>query len=420
MAVLAGLVAILVSVAATQRTATRSVQNRLEIRRARVAAEAGIQRALAELSVVAAAQPGQTGAQAAPTGNQTSAITLQDEWAQLGQEGDEEFVVGRGSFRVQVLDSASLLNLNTATQEQLERLPLSVEQVESLLDFREGGRDPRPTGGKDEYYNGLPEPYNAKLRRFDSFDELLLVKEFTPQVLYEAQTNVSSTGQQVPGRDGGTPILYDLATTYSYSAETNAQGQSKINVNAQATTVQRLLQAPVSLPPVLAQQIAARKNWPRIGDLLALPGAQGQQIQRTILDNLVVGGAPRTEGKVNLNTATESVLSSIPELTPDAVQSILSRQSQGFATLGDLVGTPGISTNVLQQTAHRFTVSSQSFLVRVVGKAGNARQALEAVVDIQQGRLKVVSITDMPFSNMEERWGWEEEPTTETVLKEES
>jgi general secretion pathway protein K len=414
LAVLAGLVAVVVSVAATHQTFVTQEANRLERDRARIAAEAGIQRAMQVLY----AQASQTGGGTSTTTSTSSAsgaVTQNDEWYTFGQQGAERFTVGNSSFRVQIVDLASMVNLNTASQQQLERLPLTNEQVEGILDFREPGQEQRPEGGKDQYYNGLTEGYNAKLRGFDTLDELLQVKGFTAQTLYEPQTDVVNSATAVVGSDEEQPALSEIATVYSFSPETTPDGQAKVNLNGgdQAQRLQRLVEA--GIPQQIAQQISAQ-NWPTLGQLFTQVGGLNQQLQAVILDNCTTTAEPRRPGRLNLNTVSEVVLNSVPDLTPDMVQSILQRQSQGFASLGEITQIPGFTGASLQQV-DLFTTSSQTFLIRVIGQAGQSTVSLEAIVDIQEGRPKIIQIQEPPYTNAIDRWQWID-VSSETSLKE--
>ena len=412
--VLIGLVAVVASVASTHHTFVTQEANRVERDRAKVAAEAGVQRAIQVLY----AQANQTSGTTSETQGTTStsgAITQNDEWFIFGQLGAERFVLGNSSFRIQIVDLASMVNLNTATQEQLERLPLTTEQVESLLDFREASQEQRPEGAKDQYYNGLAEPYNAKLRGFDTIDELLQVRGFTARALYEPQTDVVNSATATQGDSDTQPALADIATVYSYSPETTPQGQAKINLNGgdQGTKLQRLTQ--IGIPQQIAQQIA-NQNWPTLGQLFTQVQGLNATMQRALLDNATTTAEPRRAGRINLNTATEFVLNSVPNLTPDMVQSIMQRQSQGFASLGELLDIPGFTGANLQQ-ADLFATSSQTFLIRVVGISGQAEYALEAIVDIQEGQPKIIQMTEPPYNDYVTRWLWND-VASDTTLKE--
>jgi len=406
------LVGVVAAAAITARNNTSAAIGRTEKARCERMIEAGIQRAITQLTTPVTTTSTTVSAEGAPT-------LLTDPWAELGSNGDEEFVVGDGSFRLQIVDASSFLNINSLTQAQLEKLPLSTQQVESLLDYRETSRTPRALGAKDEYYNDLAKPYNAKLRDFETFDELLQVKDFTYNTLY-TETDGFSGNNLIPGLNGAAPVLSNVLTAYSFSPVRNAQGEALINVNAAGTTIQRLTQAPASLPIQLATQIAARKDWPGIGDIVALPNAQATEVRRRILDNLTTTNANRLSGKLNLNTATESTLSGIADLTPDLVQALLQRQTQGFNTLGDLADIPGLTGTALQNSVDKLTVASQTFLVRVEGRSGTTTQVAIATIDLLDGVPKVTQVSPVPYDDYVTRWEWPEDPTRTTTLKEKS
>jgi len=409
LALIVALLGVVTAVATTSRNTNSAAIQQTESNRADRMIEAGIQRALAQLTATTTTTNTATSAAGAPT-------LFTDEWATLGSDGDEEFMVGDGSFRIRITDACSLLNINAMTQTQLEKLPLQPEQIDSILDYRETGTTPRIDGAKDEYYNSLSKPYNAKLRDFESLDELLQVKGITYGTIFQPVPGFSGTNL-VPGRNNEPVILSDILTVYGYSPLRNSQGEALINVNANGTTAARLQQPPISLPAGLAVQVAARKNWPGIGDILALPAAQSTAIARRILDNLTTTGANRISGKLNLNTATESTLSGVTDLTADLVQAILQRQTQGFNTLGDLADVPGFTGTVLQNTADKFTVASQTFLVKVEGRAGKNAKAAIATIDIQDNAPRVVSICPVPYDDYTTRWEWQTDPVRQTVLK---
>jgi general secretion pathway protein K len=123
-------------------------------------------------------------------------------------------------------------------------------------------------------------------------------------------------------------------------------------------------------------------------------------------------------GRINLNTASESVLNTVPGITPDLSQAIIQRQSTGFNTLGEILNVSGITPQILQEAGDVFCVNSQTFLVRVIGESGSASQALEAIVDVQDTGIKIVQVFTPPYTDYLTRWNWTEESTTETPLLE--
>jgi len=410
--IMVALVAVVAAAAVSQRARFQALLTRVEKDKARWAAEAGLQRALAELSLIQAGQP----------------ASLEDEWAQLGQRGEELFVLGDESFRVGIVDAGSRINLNTASLDQLQRLPFTQEQIDSLLDWREPGTTPRTEGAKDEYYNNLANPYQAGLRRLSSFDELLSELRRTP----ERSGLHGSCAVRAPGgrgfdgddRPGFIRPAADAVSACGYrqflapddpdfSPQTTPTGQTRLNVNGGGTNPGSLTQR--GIPTQIAAQIFQRRPFTRLGDVVAVAGAN-RQAQRAILDELTVTGQTRSEGKINLNTADEAVLNSIPNLPPDVVQAILSRQLQGFQQLSDILDVPGMTGATLTQTVDAFTVQSGAFWVRVEGRTGSLRESIEALVTLDANGPRLIRIEHPPFGDMSVRWGWPEEATTETDL----
>jgi general secretion pathway protein K len=396
--VLTSLVAILAAAAATQHTALMAISNRMAARRARLSAEAGIQHAL---TVLANQDPNTT--------------TVSDEWyATVGQYGETQYTLGGGSFRYQIVDAASLINLNTAPEDQLEKLPLSQEQIDSLLDWREDNANaPRAEGGKDEYYNQLTYPYNARLGALSTLDELLLIKGFTLDTLYEPQDNVVSTTLQLePKPDGTQPTIYDLATVDSEST-TGAQALPAISTvqNAQQFIAQ-------GIPPQVAIQLFnQRAQLTTYRAMLSVPGVD-EQVARTLVASYGVSATPTLTGRINVNTASQSVLETIPEVTPDLAQAIVTHQTTGFTQMAELFDMPGFTIEVARSVLDQVAVNSQRFLIRVVGTAGQSNVSLEAVVSISTNGVQVLKVKQLPFPDMSTRWQWDQTPTSDVPLTE--
>lgn len=413
LAVLTGLVAVLAAAAATQRVAFRAGLNRLEARRAELVAESACQFAMASLVT------------------QSKTSTLQtDDWAKLGQGGDERFTVGDEAFRIEVKDAAALINLNTASQAQLQQLNLTDEQIASLLDWRSPGQTARTNGAKDEYYNALPTPYNTALQPLKTLDEILLVKGFTAEDLNlpisQQGGNPAYTGLagQVAGSipvgqsvEDTTPVLSDLITLDSVSQDVAPNGQPKLNVNTNAANFGALVQrgVPTQLAAAIIQRRASGRPFANFGQILALPGVNLQNA-RVILDNLSVTGNARAPGKINLNTATEATLATVPGMTADLIQGVIQQQATGFSSLGQLASVPGITMDALRQSADTFGTNSQAFIVRISAESGATRKMYEGVVSIEGTAPRLVRVRECP-ENILARWGWAEDASTETPLE---
>lgn len=397
--VMAVLILLVVSAASALRTDLLAQTNEVNAQRAERMAESGVQMAAAALIDV-----------------DPNVLSDQDEWFTFGQNGAEEFVLGDGTFRIEVLDAGSFININTISEEFLENLPLTTEQIDSLLDWREEQMQPRVEGGKDEFYNQLTYPYNARLGLFESVEEVLLVKGFEPAVLYDPPQEVSGFQLQA-GNIEDLPPLFEMLTVDSTSPNVNAAtGEAKININEASTN--QLIQA--GLSPQVAASIVQQRNsqgtFETLGAALETQGLSNTDAQ-AILDSFTVSTAETLTGRINLNTAPEYVLNAVPGITTDVTQAIIGRQGS-FASLGELATLPGVSVSALAEIADVFTVGSNSFIVRVMGQYGGRRQFWVAVVTIQDGQPRVTKMRRAAFSDMLVRWNWADEAETQTVVVE--
>jgi general secretion pathway protein K len=78
--------------------------------------------------------------------------------------------------------------------------------VDSILDWKDVDTGHRLNGAEDDYYQTLNPPYKAKNNRFDSVEELLLVRGVTPDYFY---------GHREKGPDGEIVYRYGLSRCFT-------------------------------------------------------------------------------------------------------------------------------------------------------------------------------------------------------------
>lgn len=381
------LVALMAVIAADQRASLKETQTGLNRRRADAAAASGVAYALGALQ------------QANP-----NLVTQNDAWAQLDQNGATQYSLTDSSFRVEVVDRASQINVNTATTTWLQQLPLTTDQVDSLLDWRETGTQARADGAKDAYYNGLTKPYNARLGPLATVDELLLIKGWTGATLYQPPTTTQSAATLPVDTNGNALPLAAIVTVDSGSPTVQANGSARINLSQRITNIGTLTRAGISRGAAL--QIIQRGPFNNFRTLLTRIQANAADTQR-LLNVASFSTGTRNTGKINLNTATQAVLMTIPNMTEPIASSIVSQQSSGFQTLGQLATLAGMPLPQISQFADYFDVGSDTWLIRSYGESGGVGSALEVTVRVSSSTPRVMTWQRLNTAGLPSWWDWD-------------
>ena len=218
--VLTILTAIVFSFALLTRTETHSTISFIERMQQRYYAEAGMERAIAEIIY-----------RRKNLRNEDAGIWKTDRTPYSDRVGD-------GRYSVRIIDESGKIDVNAASGILLKNLflELGVKDgdadviVDSIMDWKDKDELHRLHGAESDYYQSLPNPYNAKNADFDALDELLLVKGMTPEILY-GTTDKKGT--------------IDLLTVYTKN--------NRINLNAAPKEV---LKALPGMTPDVADRIA--------------------------------------------------------------------------------------------------------------------------------------------------------------------
>lgn len=426
--VLTALTALMAIMAADEHASIEQTQNRIDRGRAEQAVNAGVARAIATLQ----------------TAN-TNLVTLNDAWAQVGQDGitpsntvaiaPNEYQLNpptgtdesAPTFRMQILDAGSLINLNDAAiasslpaaqqttavdniTTQLLGLGLSQQQVDCLLDWEQTSTQARSDGAKDAFYNSLQMPYNTELGPMNTVNESLLVDNWTGQTLYQPPTAQQDSTQPLPVDINGNNLpIAALVTVDSGCPDTQASGAARIYMRT--ATPQQL--SALGINSGAGQNgnsaIQQARQSATFAQLFALiPASRQEQALNTVTFT-----NSRWLGKINLNTASEAVLNTVPGMTTSIASAIVAQQASGFSTLGQLATVSGVTPAVLRQIADSFTVGSDTWLVRVYGHSGNVGVAVEAVVGIRNGEPQVITWEQINTPDVPAWWDWQ--PSTATV-----
>ncbi len=327
---------------------------------------------------------------------------------------------------------ASKLNINEATEAMLEKLPnMTPYLVQGLLDFLDSDNTPRPEGAEQEYYDALPNPYGIANGPLSTVEELLLVRGFTPALLFgedanwnfRLDPNEDDAEEQFPpdNRDGKlNPGLRRHLTVWSYDADTDSQGAARIDLNdAQAALPGEDSAMGEALPqPVVAYIQALRRSNAKLGhpaELLEarakLKDESGTEVEMDsgvgkaelpmVLDRFTTRLRPRAPGLVDVNTASSQVLQILPgmdEALADAIVSArLNLRDEQRRTPAWLFQEGVLDATQFKALAPYLTARAFQFHMHVVGygvPSGRYR-VLEAIIDTAGQKPVIVYLRDI-------------------------
>lgn len=260
-----------------------------------------------------------------------------DDWIVLitpDQEQDDRASYG-------MIDEAGKVNINTATQEMLEKLPgMTEELAAALIDWRDGNSDVTTNGAEDEYYLLLDEPYTAKNGALESIDELLLVKGFTRQIIYgedtnrngvlDANENDGDESEPADNADGTLDMgIFPYVTVYSIQSNQNDSGETKPNINdsnlnAVSTVLQQELDA--GRHAVVMNNIRNNRPFTNLIDFYYKSQMTLEEFDK-VASQLSQSNSENVRGMININTAPKKVLACLPGLEDADMQTLTSYRS---------------------------------------------------------------------------------------------
>lgn len=322
-------------------------------------------------------------------------------------------------FRHGLTDEASKLNINTATDANLEKIPrLTPALASALLDFIDEDDVPRPEGAEQDYYSGLPRPYKIRNGPLASLDELLLVRGFTDELIHGSTSTASpSTAGEAPAtaRDSRPARgLSQFLTVWSYDPDTASDGSYRVNFNS-PTAALPTVELPAALTNFLTALRTNEITFPHAADLLeatlTLKDGKGADVElasgigkaelATVLELFTASPQLQVEGLINVNTASATVLATLPGVDEALAESIISaRRSispERRVTIAWLYQEGVVDAAKFKALAPLLTARSFQFTFQVIGyglPSGRFR-VLEAGIDVANGTRRVTYMRDV-------------------------
>lgn len=272
-------------------------------------------------------------------------------------------------------NESARLNLNTVllADQQLEgqsrtllmALPGMTESIaDAILDFIDEDDDPRDFGAEASYYSTLTPAYAPPNGPLESVDQLLLVRDVTPELLYgwDRNRNFVVDGAEaalpaplgVDNSDGSMNLGWNAYLTLA-SAEKNlrADGTPKIDVNME--DLQALYD---QLEPLLGAEqanfiVAFRQGGPDDTDQEAQAGAaagsgaaEASDGPTDVSDTVGEGGEGGGAGATKSKTAGEIEID---------------YEQPGSETIGSLLDLIGVNTRVVEKGSTQRVIVETSF-----------------------------------------------------------
>lgn len=293
-----------------------------------------------------------------------------------------------------LVDEASKLNLNTATLEMLENLPrMTPELAAAIIDWRDSNDDVTDGGAESATYLRLNPPYRCKNTNFESVAELRLLNGAYLDILFgedanlngilDANENDGDVSTPSDNRDGRLDSgIFEYLTVYTRQPTTGT------NVNNPQQLAALLDQ---KLSATRANEILQRVSTPAPGSVLEFYVRSGMtRDEFAPIESSLIG--TNGIGLVNVNTASEAVLSCIPGIgftnAPKVVSyrrsstdrtSTMAWLTEVLDPASALLAAPWVTGRTYQFTAD----------IAAVGNYGRGYRRVKFVFDTSDGSLAI-------------------------------
>ena len=319
--------------------------------------------------------------------------------------------IGTPQLSFGLVDEASKLSLNAASSNMLALLPrMTTDLTTRILDWR------NTNGGtaSQTYYAMQHPPYQCKNGPFETVDELRLVVGADPDgmatllgedanrngILDPNETDDNHNGRVDPG-------LLEFVTVYSREPGTYSNSLPRINVNSRQQLAQFLSQQNFSRQRVTQITNALGAPFPVIASPLQfyvrsrMKPEEFAQIANAIKVN---NSTNYIEGRVNVNTASLTVLGCLPGISssPDLAQTLVSyRQTNpdklaSIAWLAEALSGNRDALNALQAVD---CITSQSYQftadVAALGPHGRGYRRIRFVFENLDGSPRIIYRQDL-------------------------
>jgi DNA uptake protein ComE-like DNA-binding protein len=311
-----------------------------------------------------------------------------------------------------LVDESSKLNLNYANTNALSYLPnMTSDFAQAIVDWRS------TNSTMSLNYSSLG--YEDKNSPFETVDELRLIYGATMDLLVGNDINRNGVLDAGETSTSGSTLnsgLLEYATIYSREPNFHSDGTMLTNIANDQGALQTVLQT--DLGSSRAQQIMAqisssfRGATPNFASLLQLYVNSGMNSTEfsEVANDLTVTTNLYTYGRVNVNTASEDVLTALftsvdngdEQTAQSAAQTLVTYRQQNPNNLGSIAWIAdalGNTSEIVRALETRDVVTTKSFQftadIAAVGAFGRGYRRVKFIFDISDGTPKILYRQDL-------------------------
>ena len=303
-----------------------------------------------------------------------------------------------------IRDEASKLNLNTASEEMLLKLPgMTSELADAIIDWRDEDDEVYNSGAEKEYYLLLDDPYYCKNDVFETVEEVLLVKGADQELLFgedwnrngilDDNENDADESEPSDNRNGTLDRgFYDYVTVYSKTPNVDSNGDQRVDITSEdKTELQELLLEIMDETAMLGMLSYMRSmTFTSPLDFYYKSGLTQEQFEQ-IEDKIGISSEEVIDGMININTASKEVLMCLPGLEESDVDALIDKRDDAD-TDSLLWVTEALDEGKGTAIGEYITTSSCRYSADIVGVSGNGRSycRYKVVADTQDGGFEVL------------------------------
>ena len=302
-----------------------------------------------------------------------------------------------------LVDESSKLDLNAPwlTVDLLMNLPgMTTEFAAAILDWRDADSDVNEAGGaEDETYQRRSPAYRCKNGPFESVEELRLVNGGLLDSVYGEDANLNGVldpnendadgSMPMDNRDGRLDYgMFEYFTVYSRQATMDQYGSTRLNVATLNTAAGRnnLVATLNTVGVANAQEIAGRFQAANINSILQFYIVS--QMTEEDFMKLELSLTMPTTGCVNVNSASEAVLSCVPAIGLDNAPTLVAARRSNANRLNSIAWVKDALDQQVAIQAGPYLIGRTyniSADIAAVGHNGRGYRRVKYVFDTTEG-----------------------------------